>query len=611
MRCYKCGRDLPPDSKFCQYCGEDLSKMRFCPFCGYQLRDGMNFCAQCGNDLRTAGSVQPNGTQGTVPLQEDAVPAWAQTAVVAPETVPEEQRETENLEDAQDSTPEGAIEDPEEANPEPAGEESAWESPLPDFGDGTEETGAADGLARNRKKLKWKLPALLCVIALIAGGVFLWRGGSGNQPKSVSEVANSVLYLEVFDKDDALIGTASGFLVGDQTTLVTNYHVAQDADHIEAWTADMAHSAYVGSILAYDEVADLAVLHCNSIVKAEPLTLGDSERVRQGDKVYAVGYPLGLANTLSDGIVSSRYFDLDNNDIIQVTAAISGGNSGGPLLDTNGRVIGVMCAYYVDGQNLNVAIASHTLEDLLASGFHKVSLTDWDDRPEMPGYESEEEEPEDAGEDVPDVVEEVPGESDADPETEPPEPEQSKPEPPKTGQGTETQESKPAAPAAPVTEDTGINKPPVDSGIVDPNAPSYGTSTNLPDTAVPLTAETVTGVWKANVYNDDDWDYEYFLLFSGNHFQMQHHTYIYEEYTAHDSHLKYVDDGTFYIDGPNIVVTYRTWSVWEGTISGWKTETWPVEYIHPGGIRFQNGVQGYVSYYNYGYPLPFEIVASG
>ena len=130
----------------------------------------------------------------------------------------------------------------------------------------------------------------------------------------------------------------------------------------------------------------------------------------------------------------------------------------------------------------------------------------------------------------------------------------------------------------------------------------YGTSTNLPDTAVPLTTSAIQGVWKSNVYNDDNREYQYFLEFSGDRFCLVYYNYNYEQYIQHEDLVECVNIGTYYIDGANIVVTYQNHSLWyPGVVSAWKTETWPVSYVHPGGIRFQNGVKGYQSYYAYGW----------
>lgn len=421
MKCCKCGNDLPPDSRFCQYCGSDLSEQKCCPFCGTPLQDGMNFCPECGKsvcDPAAAQSAAPNipappPEETAIPAGED--PAATGSADAAPTGPLENQAlpaaSREDLFDCslhtQRSIPEEEIHAPEESvfksGEEPLiGETSPGKFPLPPPESQIKEAAAADSAPVKAGKDKRLWIALLCAAIAAAAGIFLWLGydrasGRSDAPVDISEIARSVLYLEVFDENDELISSASGFLVNNQTTLVTNYHVVQDAFHIVAVTADGTQSTDVSCILAYDEIADLAVLKCDAKAKAEPLTICDSETVRQSDAVYAIGYPLGLANTLSDGIVSSRYIDEYKNDIIQVTAAISSGSSGGPLLNADGQVIGVICAYYIYGQNLNIAIASNALEALLDSKCEKTELKSWSDRPAMPDAEAEIEEFRDPG----------------------------------------------------------------------------------------------------------------------------------------------------------------------------------------------------------------------
>lgn len=416
MKCCKCGRDIPPDSKFCQYCGEDLSKFKYCPSCGAQLQDGMNFCPECGGRVRDAATEQPATLKDSVSTLEEAVlPAGEDSAVVVPSAVPTELSEEQvpsvvfqeeqpdyHPPDTPQSTLEETVNNLEQSisgpGEEPQTEEGVLEEAHPPAtGSPIKKTTEVSGVPVGRKRDKWLWKVILCVIVVMVAGIYLWihYDRTNRQPNpdvDISEIANSVLYLEVLDENDELIGTASGFLVNDQTTLVTNYHVAQDASHIVATTADGTQSTDVSCILAYDEIADLAILNCDSKAMAEPLAIGDSEVVRQGDAVYVIGYPLGVANTLSNGIVGSRYIDEYENDIIQVTAAISQGNSGGPVLNADGQVIGVMCAYYIYGQNLNIAIASNTLEALLESRFEKTALKDWVNRPEMPDAEAEIEE---------------------------------------------------------------------------------------------------------------------------------------------------------------------------------------------------------------------------
>lgn len=215
--------------------------------------------------------------------------------------------------------------------------------------------------------------AALCVVGAVVLVILFFRSGDGTAIMTPAEAAENVLYLELYDSSDTCIGSASGFLIHDGTMLVTNYHVIQDTYHMVAIDAESSREVPVSTVLAYDEDADLAILRCDGEIGVVPLTLADSDFVSQGDTVYAAGYPLGLANTLSNGIISSRYME-EQVDILQITAAISGGSSGGALLDEYGQVIGVISAYYEDGQNLNIAIAANEIEKLLAGDFDEVPL---------------------------------------------------------------------------------------------------------------------------------------------------------------------------------------------------------------------------------------------
>ena len=211
---------------------------------------------------------------------------------------------------------------------------------------------------------KRRVPALLLgllILSAAVGGVY-WFGG--REQGSLQGKSDSVLYLEVFDKRGDFLGNASGFLIEDSRTVVTNYHVIEDAYRITAYSADDQEAEELQTVLAYSELSDLAILQSDFSFSALPLQLSDSDQVRQGDPVYAVGYPLGLSNTMSDGIVSARFVDEYGVDLLQITSPISPGSSGGALLNQYGNVVGVVCATYTEGQNLNLAIASNTLSRL-------------------------------------------------------------------------------------------------------------------------------------------------------------------------------------------------------------------------------------------------------
>ena len=192
---------------------------------------------------------------------------------------------------------------------------------------------------------------------------------------SIPDLAQSVLYLETYDEYGGGVALGSGFLI-DDAVLVTNFHVIEDACSLSAFTPDLALSVQFDRLLAWDEEVDLAILGAARSPGVGVFALGDSDAVRQGDKIYAVGYPHGLANTLSDGIVSAIYPD-DGVTLLQITAPISSGNSGGPVLNERGEVVGVVTMFWVDSQNLNFAVSSNDVARLRAQSGEEISLEDF------------------------------------------------------------------------------------------------------------------------------------------------------------------------------------------------------------------------------------------
>lgn len=146
-------------------------------------------------------------------------------------------------------------------------------------------------------------------------------------------------------------GTGSGFIWDIQGRIVTNYHVISDANRIEVTLAD--HSTWKGALIGAVPDRDIAVLKIAAPpAKLKPLNIGDSTSLLVGQKVFAIGNPFGLDQTLTTGIVSALGREITSStgrtirDVIQTDAAINPGNSGGPLLDSAGRLIGVNTAIY-------------------------------------------------------------------------------------------------------------------------------------------------------------------------------------------------------------------------------------------------------------------------
>jgi S1-C subfamily serine protease len=138
----------------------------------------------------------------------------------------------------------------------------------------------------------------------------------------------------------------SGFVYDVEGHVITNQHVVAGAGEVNVRFSN--GSSYAASVVGTDGSTDLAVLRVDApAALLQPLELGDSSAVREGDAVVALGSPFGLEGTITSGIVSAlhRQMTAPNNftitDSIQTDAAINHGNSGGPLLDANGRVIGV------------------------------------------------------------------------------------------------------------------------------------------------------------------------------------------------------------------------------------------------------------------------------
>ncbi|HXF68238.1 MAG TPA: trypsin-like peptidase domain-containing protein [Thermoflexus sp.] len=143
-------------------------------------------------------------------------------------------------------------------------------------------------------------------------------------------------------------GTGSGFVWDSEGHIVTNNHVVEGADQIEVILADGA--TYSAVLVGADAYTDLAVLRIRAPrEKLMPVTLGDSSQLQVGQWVIAIGNPFGLDRTMTVGVISALGRTLELSDrplgeVIQTDAAINPGNSGGPLLDLEGRVIGINTA---------------------------------------------------------------------------------------------------------------------------------------------------------------------------------------------------------------------------------------------------------------------------
>ncbi len=162
----------------------------------------------------------------------------------------------------------------------------------------------------------------------------------------------------------------SGFLIDSEGTIVTNNHVIDGADDIKVLLDDGTELS--AKLIGADDKSDIAVIRVEAGKSLPYLEWGDSDAIHLGDPVLAIGNPFGIGTTVTSGIVSARGRDLHNgpyDDFIQVDASINRGNSGGPLVDSSGNVIGINTAIYSpNGGSVGVgfAIPSDQARDIVA-----------------------------------------------------------------------------------------------------------------------------------------------------------------------------------------------------------------------------------------------------
>jgi hypothetical protein len=195
--------------------------------------------------------------------------------------------------------------------------------------------------------------------------VLLSRGIVANalSPQAIAKNSfNSTVLLVMEDANGQPIGLGSGFFV-QFNQIATNLHVVEGAAGGYAKLVGKKSKFEINGISAIDAKRDLVILQVATSHR-QLVSIAGSDTVQVGDRVYAIGNPRGLEGTFSQGIISSvRKIGTDR--LLQITAPVSPGSSGGPVLNENGKVIGVSVATFQNGQNLNFAIPSNYLAALL------------------------------------------------------------------------------------------------------------------------------------------------------------------------------------------------------------------------------------------------------
>lgn len=184
-----------------------------------------------------------------------------------------------------------------------------------------------------------------------------------------SEESSAIVVIGARTKKTSAFG--SGFVVDSQGLILTNYHIIAKASYlgVKIKSGQEYNNVY---IINYDPVKDIALIKIDA-KGLRAVKLGDSDKVKVGEKAIAIGNPLGLENSVSDGLISAIRQTNEGFKVFQISVPLSAGSSGGPLFNLKGEVIGITTASYTQGQNVNFALPINYAKKFLGKADSAVS----------------------------------------------------------------------------------------------------------------------------------------------------------------------------------------------------------------------------------------------
>jgi serine protease Do len=191
-------------------------------------------------------------------------------------------------------------------------------------------------------------------------------GAQGGVPQPFEEFFGGQLEELFRQRERKIPSLGTGFVISPEGYIVTNNHVVEDVDSIRV--AFLDGQELDAAIVGRDPKTDLALIQVKTEKPLTALALGDSDSVRPGDWVVAIGNPYGLGHTVTAGIVSAKGRIIGQgpyDDFIQTDAAINPGNSGGPLLNLAGEVIGINTAINPRANTIGFAVPINMAKDIL------------------------------------------------------------------------------------------------------------------------------------------------------------------------------------------------------------------------------------------------------
>lgn len=180
--------------------------------------------------------------------------------------------------------------------------------------------------------------------------------------EELAQMSPSIVMIRVYDRNQECFKTGSGVVINEGGYILTNFHVAREGACYGIRLENENREYLTDTLIKYHAQNDLALIRIDKATK--PIRLIASDNLVRGQQVVAIGSPLGLFNTISDGIISG-FRHIDGVNIIQFTAPVSHGSSGGALLDLYGGLAGITTGGYDNGQNLNLAVHASEIRNFL------------------------------------------------------------------------------------------------------------------------------------------------------------------------------------------------------------------------------------------------------
>ncbi|OPY80221.1 MAG: putative serine protease HtrA [Syntrophorhabdus sp. PtaU1.Bin153] len=208
-----------------------------------------------------------------------------------------------------------------------------------------------------------KLLLTVAAIVVIGLSLFVWWQAPLSLPALIKETQPSVVTISVLKANGNITALGTGFFVSKDGDIITNRYVIDGASRIRIKTRD-GRTYRVNRVISVDKHSDLACVRANIPTQyVRPLQI-EASLPEVGERVVVLGNPKGLERTASDGIVSAVRHAPGFGRVVQITAPISPGSSGSPVINGRGRVIGVV-AFLMEGQNLNFSISGERVERLV------------------------------------------------------------------------------------------------------------------------------------------------------------------------------------------------------------------------------------------------------